>query len=146
MIIQRIPERVVERVLSKVAMGPTGCHLSTYSVASHGYAQVGWQEDGQRFLTLCHLVAWVAQNGPVADGMTIDHYKCRNRRCMRVDHLRMISNLDNARRTSGRDWPLGECANGHPDELYWRPAGPGRSRGYCSECHREQNARWRESR
>lgn len=133
------PERVVERVLEKVVMGPRGCHISTYSTASHGYAQVGWTEDGERIVTLCHRVIWCWFYGPIAKSMTVDH-TCKNRRCIRLQHLRLISNLDNARRTSGRDWPLGECINGHPDAGNWLPAGPGRLKGYCKVCRADSEA------
>ena len=133
MSVQDPPRRVVERVLAKVAMGPRGCHVSTYSVASHGYAQVGWQEDGKRIVTLCHRVIWSYFRGPIPQGMTVDHM-CKNRRCVRLMHLRMIPNLENARRTSGRDWELGQCIQGHDDSIYWRPSGPGRKKGYCSAC------------
>lgn len=135
-----IPERVVERVLTKVAMGPRGCHISTYSVGSHGYAQVGWEEAGERVVTLCHRVVWAWFRGPIEPGMTVDHM-CKNRRCVRLMHLRLISNLENARRTSGRDWELGKCIKGHPDEQYWRPAGPSRKRGYCAACHGDAQRR-----
>lgn len=130
---QDVPERVAKRVISKVAMGRRGCHISTYSVASHGYAQVGWHEGGQRYVTLCHRVIWNWFRGPIPEGMTVDH-TCKNRRCVRLMHLRLISNLENARRTSGRDWVLGECVNGHLDSLYWRPSGPSRKKGYCAAC------------
>lgn len=131
--VQEPPERVVLRVLEKVVMGQGGCHISTYSVASHGYAQVGWHANGTRHVTLCHRVVWNWFRGHIPDGMTIDHM-CKNRRCVRLAHLRMISNLENARRTSGRDWALGECINGHPNEGNWLPAGPGRAKGYCKVC------------
>lgn len=130
---QNPPERVVERVLTKVVTGPRGCHISTYSTASHGYAQVGWNEDGGRYVTLCHRVIWIWFRGPIPKGMTVDHM-CKNRRCVRLMHLRLIPNLENARRTSGRDWDLGQCVNGHSDAEYWRPAGATRKKGYCSAC------------
>jgi len=132
LIITSIPERVVERIRDKVAMGPKGCHISTYSVASHGYAQVGWGEAGERFLVLVHQAIWLIEHGPIPDGMTVDH-ECKNRRCMRLSHLRLITNLENARRTHGRDWPLGECAQGHLDADHWVPA-RGRTKGHCGLC------------
>lgn len=134
-----IPLRVIERVRDHVAMGPSGCWISKYSIANHGYAQVGWQDSGQRWVTLCHRVIWIAEHGPIADGWTIDH-RCRTRRCMRLDHLRLMPNLENARRTSGRDWEVGKCVRGHPDAQYWRSAGPDRKRGYCSACNSEDQA------
>lgn len=64
--------------------------------------------------------------------MTIDH-TCKNRRCVNVAHLRMLSNYENARRTGGRDWPLGQCVNGHDNSLLeWF-----NGRAHCGPCHRD---------
>ncbi|MER7433163.1 HNH endonuclease signature motif containing protein [Pseudonocardia alni] len=128
-----VPDRVIERVRDHVAMGPNGCWISTYSVASHGYAQVGWQDSGSRWVTLCHRVVWIADHGDIEPGWTVDHI-CKTRRCIRPDHLRLLSNLDNARRTSGRDWPLGQCINGHSDQEFWVPGTKEGPKGYCSAC------------
>lgn len=110
-----IPARAAERAATRWELDPmTGCWISTYSVASHGYAQVGWSiGSGRHAMTTAHRAAWTHWNGPIPDGMTIDHL-CKTRRCVRRDHLRMLTNFENARRTFGRDWPLGLCINGHP--------------------------------
>ncbi|AOQ28540.1 HNH endonuclease [Mycobacterium phage WillSterrel] len=114
-----IPERVAKRAYDAWEADDDGCYISTYSTGSHGYSQIGWNADGRRFGTTGHRAAWVYVNGQIPEGMTIDHLPTCDRRCVNVDHLRMISNYENARRTSGRDWPLGECINGHPNsELY----------------------------
>lgn len=113
-----IPVRVAERAATKYLM-VDGHHLSTYSIASHGYAQIGWKgDDGKMRGTTAHRAAWVHHNGrQIPVGMTVDHNqdKCGKRTCVRAEHLRLLSNLDNARRTDGRNWPLGECLHGHPD-------------------------------
>ncbi len=107
--------------------------ISTYSVGSHGYAQVGWWDGEKHRMTTAHRAAWVHHNGQqVPDGQTIDH-TCKNRRCVNPKHLRVLVNLENARRTSGRDWPLGTCRHGHGPE-YWRPKLPTRQKGYCHAC------------
>lgn len=41
-----IPDRVAERAATKYETSEDGCWISTYSVASHGYAQIGWQDAG----------------------------------------------------------------------------------------------------
>ena len=44
-----IPDRVALRALRRFERDTeSGCHISTYSVASHGYAQIGWQDAGYR--------------------------------------------------------------------------------------------------
>lgn len=114
-----IPDRVAERAATAYDEEPeSGCWISTYSTGSHGYAQIGWQERPKvphRRATTAHRAAWVYWTGAqIPVGMTIDH-KCKNRRCVNPDHLRMLTNFENARRTGGRDWQLGECINGHPN-------------------------------
>ena len=135
-----VPERAAKRALENVAVdAETGCWVSLYSVASHGYAQIGWQSDAEgRGMTTAHRAAWTAVHGQIPDGMTIDHL-CRNRRCVNPDHLRMLSNFENARRTSGRDWPLGQCVNGHPNSEL-RLVG---KKAACRICYAEWRARSR---
>ena len=126
-----IPPHVAVRALSRWTLeSPTGCHISTYSVASHGYAQIGWHTAGEpRRGTLAHRAAWTAVYGQIPEGMTIDHL-CKNRRCVNVEHLRLLTNYENARRTSGRDWPLGRCLHGHSNEHLVNWAG----RWHCRIC------------
>ena len=92
-----IPVRVAERALSRAVPGPGGCHISTYSVASHGYAQIGWNEPGEpRRVTTAHRAAWVGWNKQqVPDGFDIDH-TCRVRRCVNPNHLRLLGWYENA--------------------------------------------------
>lgn len=47
-----------------------------------------------------HGVAWEAVNGPVPDGMVIDHI-CHNRACVKVEHLRLATRAQNNRYLSG---------------------------------------------
>ena len=109
-----VPERVALRAITNVDKREDGCWISRYSVASHGYSQIGWNDGVKRHMVLGHRAAWSAVNGQVPLGMTIDHL-CKERRCVNPDHLRLLPNYENARRTSGRDWPLGYCVNGHPN-------------------------------
>lgn len=139
--IRPIPERVALRALSAAVPGPGGCHISTYSVASHGYAQIGWHDDDGRAATTAHRAAWVAWNGQIPEGATIDH-TCKVRRCVNPLHLRMLSNFENARRTSGRDWPLGQCVNGHSNKFITRRGG----KRMCSICSAEWQRAYRKRR
>lgn len=107
-----VPPRVAERAYTRKIVDDNGCWISTYSTASHGYSQIGWQDGGKRWMVLGHRAAWVHVNGQVPLGLTIDHL-CKQRRCVNPDHMRLLPNYENARRTKGRDWPIGYCINGH---------------------------------
>ena len=143
-----IPERVKDRAYARSTRAINGCWISTYSVASHGYAQLGWKNSGERHTVLAHRAAWEKVNGPVLVGMTLDH-RCREKRCVNPAHLRLLDNFENGRRINGADWELGECANGHPnsmlmDDPYRKDKmGNPRAGKRCVECKKLHQARHR---
>lgn len=137
-----IPDRVAERAATKWDMDDDGCWISTYYIKPTGYAHISWTERGNQYGTNAHRAAWVYFHGEqIPEGMAVDHI-CRNRRCVNPGHLRLLTHFENSRRTHGRDWKLGECANGHPNsDLYWN--------GYqyrCKPCRQERDRRYREKR
>lgn len=142
-----VPARVAERAFLRHEVSANGCWISKYSTASHGYAQIGWQDNGSRSVVLAHRAAWTHVNGQVPVGMTLDHL-CKERRCVNPAHLRILSNFENSRRNQGDDWPLGECRNGHVNAQYVpdkRRSKSGRVYiGYrCIECRRDYQRRHR---
>ena len=144
-----VPERVAERAHTKHQVNEDGCWISTYSVASHGYAQIGWQNGKERHSVLAHRAAWTHVNGQVPIGMTLDHL-CKNRRCVNPAHLRLLPNWENARRNQGDDWAFGTCRNGHADtnlRTTTRTAKSGRKYEamICKVCRTDYNRKWRES-
>jgi hypothetical protein len=70
-----------------------GCTLSTGRLDRDGYAYHG--------KTRAHIHAWVAANGPVPDGMVLDHL-CRRRACSAVHHLEPVTQSENELRKSWR--------------------------------------------
>lgn len=68
----------------------TGGTNGTYGVISAG----GGREE------YVHRWAWEQENGPVPDGMLVDH-RCRNVLCARVDHLRLATRKQNAEHLAG---------------------------------------------
>lgn len=44
-----------------------------------------------------HRLAWEQLRGPIPQDMTVDHL-CRNRTCVRPQHLELVSRGENARR------------------------------------------------
>lgn len=145
-----IPERVARRAYERVEKRDDGCWISTYSVASHGYAQIGWTTAAKTYMVLAHRAAWTHVNGQVPLGMTLDHI-CKTRRCVNPAHLRMLPNYENARRVAGMDWPIGYCANGHPNSARVgygdrrKSNGRRRPRTICGICRKVYVARrdWR---
>lgn len=130
-----IPERVAARAATRFVVDEHGCHISTYSVASHGYAQIGWQDGGYRQVVTAHRASWVHVNGQIPEGMTIDHI-CRVRPCVNPEHLQLMSNLENARGGGGHHTtapvPTGDkCSRGHAELLY------ANGEKHCRECAQE---------
>jgi hypothetical protein len=139
-----IPARVAERAATRYAVdADSGCHVSTYSVTPQGYAQIGWQEGGERHMVGAHRAAYVHHTGEqIPAGMTVDHRQgegCTSRQCVRWEHLRLLENYENARRTGGRDWPLGQCGNGHVDPPTVVVNSTGKVR--CALCRADEIAR-----
>ena len=110
--------------------GGDECWPWTQSIASHGYGQT-W--DGTT-VRLAHRVAWTLTYGPIPEDLTVDHL-CRNKRCCNPAHLRLLTNVENARDNGeGRKT---HCPLGHPyDETntYY-----GKSGRQCRACRK----RWR---
>lgn len=75
----------------------SGCLLWTGCINSKGYGVIG--VDGAR--KLVHRVAWSLDNGPVPDGLTIDHVHkrgCRHKTCGNVAHLEPVTRKVNTHR------------------------------------------------
>lgn len=73
-----------------------GCWLWTGSLTYDGYAlfRVGSERTG------AHRWSWIFANGPIPDGMQLDHL-CRVRNCVRPDHLEVVTPAENTRRAWG---------------------------------------------
>lgn len=71
-----------------------GCHEWTGSRNSKGYGVIWF--DGK--LRLAHRAAWLAHCGEwPTPGLVVDHI-CNNPACIRIDHLRLLTNSENIRR------------------------------------------------
>lgn len=131
-----IPARVAERAATRYTVVGE-CWLSTYATINTGYSSLGFQAGGKHRDVLAHRAAFVYHAGrQIADGQTVDH-TCFQKRCVNPEHLRELELFENARRTYGRNWPLGECVNGHPNDHLSGPPG----QRECSICRRESSRR-----
>lgn len=73
----------------------------------HGYGQ--FHIDGKKMSA--HQVSWMLLNGPIPAGLEMDHI-CRNKGCVRPDHLRAVTHQQNIRyRVCSMI-----CKRGHPLE------------------------------
>jgi hypothetical protein len=64
---------------------------------------------------LAHRLAWTIENGPIPDGLQLDHL-CRNRPCVRPEHTEPVTNRENGRRGLGGHINRSKlyCPSGHP--------------------------------
>ncbi len=82
----------LERMLASLDVGL--CWEWTGAVNKHGYG----------FLTLSrarwyvHRLMWTTLVGPIPKGMVIDHL-CRNPPCCNPDHLEVVTQIENMRRS-----------------------------------------------
>jgi len=92
-----------------------------------------------------HRVVWENTNGPVPEGLVLDHVYdrgCRHRDCINLSHLEPVPQPENARRMPHIRAQVAQthCKHGHPlsgDNLNLRKDG---KRG-CRTCSREAAAR-----
>ena len=85
-----------ESFQARITPGPNGCILWTASVNRAGYGQISIDGRGRHV----HRYAWQRQNGPIPEGMSIDHV-CHNRICVNPDHLRLATTKQNMENRPG---------------------------------------------
>jgi hypothetical protein len=86
-----------------------------------------------------HRLAWITAHGPIPAGLQIDHL-CRNRRCVNVDHLELVTPKENTRRAPWSQ--VTECPRGHPlsgDNLKVQIQN-GYAQRSCKTCQRERRS------
>ena len=128
--------RLPERVWAKVEVLNNGCWEWTAHRNHDGYGRigVGSRSDGTRRLVYLHRWVYEQMVGPVPDGLEIDHL-CRNRACIRLEHLDVVTHRENMRR--GIQAQQTHCLRGHEyseENTYWRN---GNQRS-CRECTRRR--------
>ena len=87
---------------------------------SNGYGK--FDANGKQWLA--HRFAWVESHGSIPVGLTIDHL-CRNRMCVRLGHMELVSNKVNVLRGDGlsaQNAKKTNCCHGHaftPEDTGW---------------------------
>ena len=80
---------------SKVDKTPS-CWLWTAATNSNGYGRL--RQNGRYWLA--HRLSWEMENGPIPDGMVVDH-RCHNPCCVNPRHLRVITQAQNTQHIAG---------------------------------------------
>lgn len=113
--------------MSTIADPIFGCLLAQGRTDRDGYVFHG--------RTRAHQVAWVAINGPVADGLVLDH-ACNRRNCCAVHHLEPVTQSENLKRRNFRyRMRIARCPKGHDMKLHGVVM-PTKGR-VCRQCNRE---------
>jgi hypothetical protein len=106
----------IKRFEDRVAPVPeVGCWIYTGQMLPNGYGYFVIKKQH----IYAHRFAWIVENGPIPDGLVIDH-KCSVRCCVNPDHLDAVTQKENSRRTIDKN----EKAQGKmtmPDHI---PTGP----------------------
>jgi len=74
----------------------TGCWIWTGSKTWDGYGRIQRSREN----IYAHRVSWELANGPIPQGMMLDHYVCGNVSCVNPDHLRLATPQQNCHNCS----------------------------------------------
>jgi hypothetical protein len=99
---------------------------------------------GKRGGRLAHRLAYEQRFGPIPKGLQIDH-RCRNRSCVNVEHLEVVTQRENTLRGLGPasvNAHKTHCSNGHLFDVSNTYLQPGSRRRACRACNRARVARY----
>lgn len=117
---------------------PNGCWLQKNALNDKGYAR--WSVLGRTVYG--HRAVYEMFNGPIPEGKVLDHL-CRNTACVNPDHVEVVTQSENMRRSVPRCSKLTHCKHGHElsgDNVYiWKK----RFKRVCRTCIRENMRRYR---
>jgi hypothetical protein len=88
-----------ERIFEQDRGFTSPCWLWQGTVASTGYGQIRHSVAGYGRTLMAHRFFWEQRNGPVPEGLDLDHL-CRVRACCNPDHLEPVTRRENVLRGS----------------------------------------------
>jgi hypothetical protein len=115
------------------------CLLWTGRTSSDGYSRLWLTVDGRALSINAYRAAWIVHRGIIPEGLVLDHL-CRNRLCINLDHLEIVTNRTNLLRGVNQvaeNASKTHCKHGHEltgDNLRMRKNGSGRE---CLTCKKE---------
>lgn len=115
------------------------CVVFSGGIGKRGYGHIQGAH-GEK--TLAHRLSYQIYVGPLVPGLVIDH-TCRNRACVRPDHLRQVTHQENILAGVGAtalNAKKTHCKNGHEfthENIYW-----GRHGRHCYACRKIQKKAW----
>ena len=121
-----------ERLLSKCKI--TGeCYIWSGAISTNGYG--AFRING--ITKPVHRVAYLLFNGPIPEGLHIDH-TCNNRLCCNHEHLEAVTQDENNKRQGNRKT---HCPQGHErtEENTYIHHKHGKPYKRCKICTREDN-------
>jgi hypothetical protein len=123
-----------KRFWSHVEKGPR-CWKWTASIATNGYGCFSYGgRKGHRIAA--HRFSWLLDGRQLVTGLDLDHL-CRNRACVRPDHLEQVTRRENLLRGANpriSAYRRGECLRGHKTTPYVQ----------CRECRDAWRKEYRE--
>ncbi len=95
-------ENTIHRFLNKIEFTDT-CWLWT-GATTKGYGQLGFKIKGELKIFQAHRLAYRFWVGPIPCGLPLDHDKavCKNRNCVKPEHLEPVTTAENNRRVYGQ--------------------------------------------
>ena len=127
--------------------GEAGCLEWAGATDRYGYGRTKVKDEfGKIRTTGSHRAAWLAFYGRIDGDLVIDHL-CRNRKCINLEHLRLVTNAVNIRagdhssKKRNRGAEPG-CSKHGQEEGRWYTRKNGYRYWFCSICNREYQRRF----
>lgn len=130
------PQPLDQRIKRNVKVDDAGCWVWQLHRDRDGYGVIAIKH----YPHAAHRISYEVFIGPIPGGTQIDH-RCRNRACVRPEHLEAVTSRANTF-APGSEAPAAvnaaksTCPKGHPYSLL-------RGKRVCRPCRNEASARYR---